>query len=306
MNPALQHLQECRPFFEKRALLLSALRRSFFQRGFLEVTTPSLIPSPAQEEYIETIPAANGFLRPSPELEMKALLAAGYERIYQIGPCWRADEHGRKHRTEFTMLEYYVKSFNYNELRTSTTDLIAEAALLLNGSFELQYSGKSINLAPEAAQVITVEQAFAKYGRCTMITAQEQDIFDEVMVVDIEPNLGNGHLTYLTDYPADRAALARKKADNPQFSERWELYISGLELANAFGELTDAAEQKSRFAAAAKFRAVQNMNRYPKPELFYAALEQGLPECSGSALGIDRLAMIFCNRTDIADVGFSF
>lgn len=286
--------------------MLNALRRSFFVHNFLEVTTPSLIPAPAQEEYIETIATGYGFLRPSPELEMKALLSAGYERIYQIGPCWRAEEHGRRHRTEFTMLEYYVKGFDYQKLQEFTTALIAEAALLVNGSYELIYQDEKISLAPEDAEVITVEEAFQKYGRCSMSEATKQDIFDEVMVVDIEPNLGRGHLTYLTDYPADRAALARRKSSNPAFAERWELYISGLELANAFGELTDAQEQKERFKAAANFRASQNMNAYPDPELFYAALDAGLPECSGNALGVDRLAMIFCNRDDIGDIGFSF
>lgn len=289
---------------EKRALLAQALRDGFRHFGFLEVDTPSLIPAPAQEEFIETIPAGSGFLRPSPELEMKQLLAAGYSRIYQFGPCWRAGEKGRKHSEEFTMLEYYAAGFDYRKLMGLTCEILAEAAIRVNGSLELNYQGEVIDFSPEAAEWLTVAEAFARYSPVSMLEALRQDRFDEIMVVNIEPQLGRGHLTFLADYPASRAALARRSSTNPDVAERWELYIAGIELSNAFSELTDEAEQRRRFAEAASFRRSQGMHDYPEAEAFFAALHSGLPESSGNALGFDRLVMIFTDADNIDAVKF--
>ena len=295
---SLERLAARRPFFEKRAALAAGLRRFFAAENFLEVTTPSLIAAPAQEEYIETVAAADGFLRPSPEMEMKILLAAGYERMYQLGPCWRVDEFGRRHRREFTMLEYYAAGWDYKKLFDFTAAMFAAAARELDGSNVIRYQGKPVDLSPTAAEIITVEEAFRQYAGCS---SSDGD-FDEIMVTKIEPKLGDGRLTCLTDYPADRAALARRKSGNPAVAERWELYIGGMELANAFSELTDESEQRRRFAAAAQVRADGGLQKYPEAEDFFAALHAGLPEAAGCAIGFDRLAMIFCNADDIADV----
>lgn len=297
-------LAQKRANLEKRALLAQALRDGFRHFGFLEVETPSLIPAPAQEEFIETIPAGSGFLRPSPELEMKQLLAAGYERIFQFGPCWRAGEKGRKHSEEFTMLEYYAAGFDYRKLKGLTCEILAEAAIRVNGSMELNYLGEEIDFSPDAAEWITVEEAFERFSPVKLNEALERDIVDEIMVVNIEPQLGRGHITFLADYPVSRAALARRSTSNPDVAERWEMYIAGIELSNAFSELTDESEQRRRFNEAAKFRHEHNMNDYPEAKDFFAALHSGLPESSGNALGFDRLVMIFAGADNIDAVKF--
>ena len=297
-------LAQKRACLEKRALLAQALRDRFRHFGFLEVDTPSLIPAPAQEEFIETIPAGSGFLRPSPELEMKQLLAAGYKRIFQFGPCWRAGERGRKHSEEFTMLEYYAAGFDYRKLMGLTCEILAEAAIRVNGSLTLNYQGEEIDFSPESAEWLTVSDAFSRYSPVALDDALAQDRFDEIMVVNIEPQLGRGHLTFLADYPASRAALARRSALNPDVAERWELYIAGIELSNAFSELTDEKEQRQRFAEAAAFRYAHGMNNYPEAEAFFTALHAGLPESSGNALGFDRLVMIFADADNIDAVKF--
>ena len=124
------------------------------------------------------------------------------------------------------------------------------------------------------------------------------------MVLKIEPNLGDGKLTILHNYPVEYAALSRRSSSDPRTAERWEIYACGIELGNAFGELTDPQEQKERFAAANAVRKANNMRSYPEPEEFYAALDRGIPESSGCAIGVDRLAMLACDTNDIADVRF--
>ena len=283
-----------------RSELFRAIRDCFYRAGYLEVETPVKIHAPAPEEYIESVRAEKDFLRTSPELAMKVLLADGMEKIFQIGPCFRANESGRRHREEFTMLEYYSRGTGYRELAEFTAGFVAEAAERVLGSTRIEYGRKHIDLS--AYEFVTVDDAFRLHAGCTASEADALDRFDELMVTKIEPELGNGKLTFLCDYPANRASLARLRADDPSVAERWELYIAGIELANAFGELTDAKEQRERFQAALKFRAAAGMHTYPEPVEFFAALERGLPESSGSAMGLDRLTMVMCGATDIADV----
>ncbi|WP_176014162.1 amino acid--tRNA ligase-related protein [Victivallis sp. Marseille-Q1083] len=291
-----------RPHLELRAALRRAIRSWLDARGFLEVETPVLIPAPAPEEFIETLRAGGGFLRPSPELEMKLLLGAGLAKIYQFGSCFRAGEHGRKHREEFTMLEYYEAGADYRQLAELTAGFIRSAARELFGGGRLEYCGTTVDL--EAGyEWLTVDEAFRRYAGCSAQEALERDCFDERMVCAVEPQLGRGRLTFLTDYPVERAALARVKADNPAAAERWELYIAGIELANAYSELIDGAEQRRRFQAALDFRAAGGMQPYPAAEEFLAMMDAGLlPPCAGSALGFDRLAMIFAAVDDIGQV----
>lgn len=286
------HLEKIRPNLEKRAALWRAVRQGLDDAGFLEVETDVRIPAPAPEEYIESICAEDEFLRASPEIAMKIMLAAGYEKIYQIGRCFRADEYGSRHRTEFTMLEYYAANWNYRQLADFTAQVLREAAHKLTGSGILRFRGQEIDMDAEP-EWISVKDAYLRY-------APEAGDFDELMVTRVEPHLGRGRMTFLCDYPADRASLARLNKEGN--AERWELYIAGLELANAYGELIDPAEQRRRFEATLAFRASQKMHPYPMAEDFFEALEHGLPECSGSALGMDRLAMVFCNCDDIGDV----
>lgn len=286
----------------KRALLKKAMRDFFDAQGFLEVETPVRIAGPAPEEYIDCIPSDGKFLRPSPELEMKVLLANGYEKIYQFGPCFRADEHGWKHREEFTMLEYYMRNENYRTLRDFTTDLITSALQKVSGSDKITFHGEVIDLTAEA-EVITVEEAFKRYTDVDMFEADKSDLFDELMVTKIEPRLGRGRLTYLTDYPASRASLAQLSADDPRVAERWELYIAGVELANAYGELTNGTEQLERFEKSRAFRRQRGADEYGEPVEFNDILRRNaLPVCTGSALGFDRLAMIAVDAEDISQV----
>lgn len=284
----IQQLIDKKARFALRAGLFSRLRRFFEEHGFIEVMTPVRIQAPAPEEFIEAPPSGTKFLRCSPELEMKRLLCAGYEKIYQIGSCFRSGENGRRHREEFTMLEWYETGSDYLKLMDFTTAM-------------LRYALKNENLSSE---IITVDEAYRKFAATTAEKAIADDCFDELMVEKIEPNLGCGKLTYLIDYPASRASLARLKSNNPAVAERWELYINGLELANAYGELTDSAIQRNRFAHEQAARAVSGGAAYPFPEEFLEALDYGMPSCAGCALGLDRLAMIFTGAADIAEVVF--
>ncbi len=286
---------------ERRAALFAAIRHFFDAHGFLEVETNVRIPAPVPEEFIESIPASGEFLRASPEIAMKIMVAAGYERIYQIGRCFRAGEHGGRHREEFTMLEYYAAGMNYRELADFTTGFIREAAERIFGRPELTFRGEKIDLGVPP-EILTVADAYRRYCGVSMEEASRKDIFDELMVTRIEPKLGCEHLTILTDYPAERASLARLKPDDHSVAERWELYIGGLELANAYGELLDPVEQRERFRLATRVRQAAGMLDYPNPDDFFLALEQGMPFCSGAALGLDRLAMVFADAADIGDV----
>jgi lysyl-tRNA synthetase class 2 len=283
-----------------RSELFRSIRNYFYDHGFIEVETPVKIHAPAPEEFIESVRSEDDFLRTSPELAMKVLLSEGMDRIFQIGSCFRANEFGRRHREEFTMLEFYEQGIGYREQALFTAGYIARAAREVLGTTRISYQGNPIDL--EKVEFITVEEAFNRFAGISTAEAQKNDMFDELMVTKVEPQLGKDGLTFLCDYPANCASLARLRPDDPSVAERWELYIAGLELANAFGELTDPAEQKARFKAALAYRASQGMHVYPEPVEFFAALDRGLPQSSGCAMGLDRLTMIFCDTCDIADV----
>lgn len=287
---------------KKRALIYKALRNFFDEHDFIEVTTPTALNEAAPEEFIESVFCSNKkLLRCSPELAMKRLLCSGMEKIYQIGPCFRADEFGSRHREEFTMLEYYQTGIDYMEMLELTAQMVQAAGRVMNPDLQFCYKGKNFSLA-ETPEIITVADAFLKYTSKTSFQADIDGDFDELMVCNIEPNLGRGRMTFLIDYPSNRASLSRLKAANPQVAERFELYIEGMELANAFGELTDAKIQQERFDAARKFRSANNMKEYPPTPKFFQALSDGMPESSGSALGVDRLIMVLTDTPDIADV----
>jgi lysyl-tRNA synthetase class 2 len=287
----------------RRAGIIRSIRKYYDEREFIEIETPVLIKAPAPEEYIESIQGEGGFLRTSPELQMKPLLASGYEKIYQLGSCFRKDEYGRRHRPEFTMLEWYQADVNYRQLLDFTAAMITSVAIENCGSGTIEYAERRIDLSAEP-EIITVSDAYEKYAGMSWQEAEKQDIFDELMVTRIEPELGKERMTFLIDYPAERAALSRLKADDPVYAERWELYICGLELANAFGELTDPVEQKIRFHQATEIRQKNGFVAYPYPAEFFEALETGLPECSGCALGVDRLVMVLTGADDIGSVRF--
>lgn len=286
-----------------RSALLKALRNAFYREDFFEVATAVKIPAPAPEEYIESVQCADGeFLRSSPELAMKRMLCGGMERIFQIGAAFRAEEQGRKHREEFTILEYYAVQWDYRQLAEFTAGMIADAARELFGRTQLVYQEHTVDMGRHS--FITVDEAFRKYAGVSAFEADADGSFDELMVLKVEPFLGRDCPEFLIDYPANRASLSRLSAADNRVAERWELYVRGMELGNAFGELTDAVEQRRRFEAALKFRAEQGMLKYPEATDFLEALERGMPQSSGCAIGFDRLCMIFCDSYDIAEVIF--
>lgn len=283
-----------------RAGLISGIRRFFLDRDFLEVETPVRIPSPAPEEHIEAIVSAEWFLQTSPELCMKRLLAAGCPRIFQICKCFRADERGSRHLPEFTMLEWYVAHFDYRQLMDQCETMLCSVFKDMGHALSVTWQRRAIGLMPPWER-ITVAKAFERYAPVSAREALDRDRFDEILVEYVEPHLGETRPTFLYDYPAPLASLARIRKTDPTVAERFELYIGGLELANGFSELTNAEEQRKRFEEALQARDIKTMARYAMPEKFLQALP-AMPDAAGIALGVDRLAMILADTSKIDDV----
>jgi lysyl-tRNA synthetase class 2 len=231
---------------------------------------------------------------------MKRLLAAGFARIFQICKCFRQAERGRRHLPEMTLLEWYRTQSNYQDLMKECETLINSVAGRIGSEGLLVYQGHQIDLAPPWTR-ISVKDAFETYSDASLETALQQGRFDDIMVSQIEPQLGRRRPAFLYDYPASRAALAKLKSGDPCFAERFELYIGGVELCNAFSELTDPVEQRTRFEHELGRRKTADKMRYPLPEKFLAAVED-LPEAAGNALGIDRLCMLFADVAQIDEV----
>jgi elongation factor P--(R)-beta-lysine ligase len=283
-----------------RARIIREIRRYFEEEGYLEVETPLRIPAPAPEAHIDAIPSKEWFLHTSPELSMKRLLAAGYGPVFQICHCWREGERGRLHLPEFTMLEWYRTDDGYLSLMDECETLIRSVASALGLGEKIVYQGIEIDLRGKWAR-ITVAEAFSRYTRCSMAEALLRGIFDELMVEDIEPRLGISGPVFIHDYPASRGALARLKTDDPTVAERFELYMGGMELANAFSELTDPSEQLSRFIQEQEQRRTLGKALYSMPEKFLDELP-GMPQASGIALGLDRLVMLLLDAPSIDEV----
>ena len=262
--------------------------------------TPCRIPSPAPEPYIDALPSREWYLQTSPELAMKRLLAAGHQRIFQICRCWRDGERGRFHLPEFTMLEWYRADADYTDLMTDCEELLLAVASAVTGEITLTFQGMEVQLATPADR-LSVREAFRRYTTLSAEEALQRDCFDELMVTKIEPNLGIGVPTILYDYPAARGALARRKTDDPELAERFELYLCGVELANAFSELTDPAEQLERFQQDREERSRAGKDTYTLPLPFLNELS-AIPPSAGIALGLDRLVMLFLDLPDIDDV----
>ena len=280
-----------------RAGIIQMIRKFFIDNDYLEVETPVRIPAPAPEAHIDAVESGGWFLQTSPELCMKRLLAAGIPRIFQICRCFRHGERGRLHLPEMTMLEWYRIDSSYEDIMNECEALIAAVALESGSEDILTYQGKAIELTPPWPR-ISVSEAFKKFGSLSLEKALEQGQFDEIMVTEIEPNLGQSRPVFLYDYPASRGALARLKPEDPRYAERFELYMGGLEICNAFSELTDPLEQRQRFEREQNHRRQSGKSVYPMPDKFLSALDD-LPEAAGNALGIDRLVMLFSNSKQI-------
>ncbi len=284
----------------ERARIIQAIRLFFTDQGYLEAETPHRIPAPAPETHIDAVPSENWFLHPSPELCMKRMVAAGYEKIFQICRCWREGERGSLHLPEFTLLEWYRTGIDYRGLMEECEVLIWSVAGKVGLGQKVIYKRQEIDLAGPWER-ISVEEAFDRYAPISAKEALQSDLFDETLVSHIEPKLGTKKPSFIYDFPAGRGSLARLKKENPALAERFELYIGGLEIANAFSELTDAEEQRKRFCLEENIRRSLGKTPYPVPERFLDELEN-MPQAAGIALGVDRLVMVFLNAEKIYEV----
>lgn len=288
----------------QRASLMASLRSFFAGRGFLEVDTPIRQPVLIPERYIEPLRSEGAYLQTSPELCMKRLLASGCAKIFQICPCFRKNEQGRRHLEEFTMLEWYHSGESYLKLMADCEELlrfVQQQFILqsdLHGYTRSFFAGFDFESAWER---LTVESAFQKYSPCSVKEALADNSFDEILVEYVEPELGKKTPTFLLNYPLELGSLAKAKATEPDTVERFELYLGGIELANGFSELTDAAEQRLRFE-----EEIVDIKRtwgqdITMPDVFLRDIEN-IKVAAGIALGVDRLFMLALGAEDIADV----
>lgn len=323
-----------RPFLAARGRILVALRRLFAAWDFTEVETALLQTSPGNEAHLHAFTtdlispagaAKRMYLHTSPEFACKKLLAAGEKRIMCFAKVFRNRERGALHHPEFTMLEWYRAHEGYGALKRDCANVLAEAAEAA-GTKAFSFRGRSVDPFAEPAR-LTVAEAFARYAGIDLLatlalgeadlahlraqasaqgirTAADDtwsDIFSRVLVERVEPHLGDGRATILDEYPACEAALARPAPHDPRLAERFELYACGVELANGFGELTDAAEQRRRFEAEMTEKERLYGERYPIDEDFLTALAV-MPPASGIALGFDRLVMLAAGASRIEQV----
>lgn len=323
-----------RPFLLARARILKAWRGWFAGEDFLEAEPGILQISPGNEAHIAgfstQIEDPDGqkrqlYLHASPEFALKKLLAAGEEKLFALARVFRNGERGPLHHPEFTMLEWYRARAPYHDLIADCMALARLAAQAAGGA-QLVWRGAQCDPFAEP-EVLSISEAFARHAGVDLeatFTAQGEDrealagearrlglrvagddtwsdLFSKILSACVEPRLGHGRLTVLDRYPACEAALAQRDAADPRFAERFELYACGVELANAFGELTDPAEQRRRFEAEMTERARIHGETYPLDEDFLAALAH-MPQASGIALGAERLIMLAAGATRIEQV----
>jgi len=315
---------------------MAAMRAWFDARTFIEVETAAIQTSPGNETHLHAfatdalrtdgLVAAKLYLRTSPEFACKKLLAAGETQIFEFARVWRNRERGPLHSPEFTLLEWYRADQPYETLMEDCAALMALAAQQAGASL-FSFRGKAADPFAEPER-ITVADAFARFAGIDLLASISEtgatdgnvlataasdagvriaaddaweDVFSRVLVERVEPNLGVGRATILCEYPIAQAALARPKPSDPRVAERFELYACGVELANAFGELTDPAEQRRRFVIEMDEKARLYGERYPIDEDLLTALAQ-MPAASGAALGFDRLAMLATGASRVDQV----
>jgi lysyl-tRNA synthetase class 2 len=327
-----RHLDR-RPFLQARGAIAAAIRGFFAEQGFVEVETSVLQVSPGNETHLHAPRTeivrpdgsrATRYLRTSPEFACKKLLAAGESRIFELARVFRDRERGDLHLPEFTMLEWYRADSPYDAIMADCIVVIAHAAQA-TGIGRFAFRGRTCDPFAEP-ELLTVGSAFARFAGIDLLAtivegvgdraalaaaavakvrvAEDDtwsDIFSKVLVEHVEPHLGQGRLTILFEYPTPEAALARTKASDPRVAERFEVYACGVELANGFGELTDASEQRRRFIQAMTEKQRRYGEAYPLDEDFLAAVGR-MPEASGVALGFDRLVMLASGASRIDQV----
>ncbi len=308
---------------ERRALCARAVRAFFDERGFLEVETGQLVDEPGQEPTLEPIFCGGRALITSPELRMKRLLAAGFERIYELSHCFRSGlgERSPLHHPEFTLLEWYRAYEGGDALVRDLEELLAHCAQSVTGRAVLRHGGAELPLAPPFER-LSVREAFARHARIDLEPFLDGDevsfrraarragfavrrgedgesLFFRLLLERVEPGLGRVRPTILAGYPARMAALARLDPEDPRVCLRFECYALGIELANAFVELNDPLEQRRRFEQERARKRAAGLDPGPFPERFLAALERGMPPAAGAALGFDRLLMLVCGAQSI-------
>lgn len=311
------------PFLRRRSLLTAATRAFFTGRGYTEVETPYAVPAPGEEVHLRAFatrreyPDGSGdklWLHTSPEFAMKRLLVAGAGPIFQLARVWRNGEGSALHAPEFTMLEWYKPGAGMD-------DLIAESTAFLRAVLPPSVIHRGVTTDMGRVERLTVADAFSRYAKADLLGTLEdapalaasagirlresetwEDLFFRLLLERIEPHLGRACPTFLTHWPAPQAALARRDPADPRVAERFELFVCGIELANAFVELTDPAEQRVRFEADRARRHALYGPDWPLDEDFLAALTLGLPPSAGIALGFDRLAMLASGAARIAQV----
>ncbi|HEX3537222.1 MAG TPA: EF-P lysine aminoacylase EpmA [Stellaceae bacterium] len=322
---------------ELRGRVIAAVREFFAEAGFVEVDTPALQVSPGLEPHLKAFAtvlhdplsgaAVPRYLHTSPEFAMKKLLAGGMERIWQLCHVFRDGERGATHHPEFVMIEWYRAGASYRDIMADCEALLRRVQQAAAAE-AFRWQTKSAD-ARRPWQYITVADAFRDFAGIDLLATMAdprkpnletlavaarqagvpphpgddwETLFFRIMLDRIEPRLGIGAPTVLYDYPLAQAALARRKPEDPRLAERFELYVCGLELANAFGELTNPVEQRARFEVEQRKKQALYGETYPIDEDFLAALEHGLPGCAGIALGFDRLVMLAAGAGHIEDV----
>ncbi|MCX6781784.1 MAG: EF-P lysine aminoacylase EpmA [Candidatus Magasanikbacteria bacterium] len=326
-NPRLNEI------FKKRLEITRLIREFFWSENFQEAETPVAVRLPGQEPYLNPIPVLfhdpNGivnkfYLQTSPEFAMKKLLAVGYEKIFQICKCFRDfEQFGGNHNTEFTMIEWYRASGTLEEIMDDTERLFKYVATGLKVE-SLKSKDHVVPIFGEWER-LSMREVWKKYSDVELndyLTSEKmaelvkargyaveekeafEDLFYKIFLNEIEPKLGMQKPIMIYDYPEQMTSLSRLSKNDPRYAERFELYIAGLEMANAFGELTDAVEQKKRLEADREKRAQMGKETWPVDSDFISALESGIPNAGGIALGVDRMIMLFTGAKDINEVIF--
>jgi elongation factor P--(R)-beta-lysine ligase len=299
---------------QRRAEMLSSTRDFFRERNVLEIETPVVLSCTVTDPQIASLAldlAPPRYLHTSPEYPMKRLLAAGSGDIYQVCHTFRAGEHSRTHNPEFTMIEWYRAGFDLRQIMSETATLVAQLLSVPGkpalGTEILAYGDafrRHLDCDALAAPTQQLAELCAKHGLASqsIAAASRDDLLDFLVATQIGPRLGAGCITCLHHYPASQAALAQLDTADPRTALRFEVYVQGLELANGFVELADAGEQRARFIADQKRRALRGLpDIKPDPKLL-AALESGLPACAGVALGFDRVVMLATGAAKIDEV----
>lgn len=302
---------------QARAGMLAAVHGFFAEAGVMAVETPLLAPAAGTDPAIEPLRSRftgpghpHGlplYLQTSPEYHMKRLLAAGSGPIYQVTRAFRDGEAGRRHNPEFSILEWYRPGFDHHALMDEVAALVqrvlGQRLPVRKRSYrELFKTTFGIDPLTEPTERLAKLAAEHCPGVGADLTLERDGWLDLLLTSGIEPQLGQGELTFVTDYPASQAVLARLNPDDPRTAARFELYLNGLELANGFHELTDADEQRARFEQDRAARQATGQPDIALDEAFLAALQSGMPDCSGVALGLDRLLMCKLGETDIRRV----